>query len=417
MSSKVNINDRFYYGWVIVASLFMICVILYGIHFSFGLFFKSIESEFNLTRTATSAVVSANFILAGISSVWAGWASDKYGPRIVFFFMGLFTGTSLLLTSQTNSFWQLFITYSLLLSMGTGAIYVMLASTVSRWFNRKRGLALGLAGAGTGIGTMIMAPFATYVIITLGWRMSYLVVGLIAWIVVIPLAWLFKREPREIGGLPNVVNSNSRGIETEENGIGAATSSLMGIAKRRSFWLLIFVWLFFGSYIFLIFTHLVPHITDIGFSAGKAAQVVSLIGLGAIIGRVLMGIVADKIGRKKTTIITSLLSASVMLWLIWSQELWMLLSFGLAFGFAYGGFSSSSGALVSDIFGLHKIGAIFGVLEFGFGIGAAIGSAMGGIIFDVSNNYTISFLIGAVTMLIAAFLIALTRREVIDKRV
>ena len=192
MPSPFRLKDKLFYGWVVVAAFFIAGTALFGMRASFGVFFKSIESEFNLTRTATSAIVSANNALAGICAIIAGWALDRYGPRIIILLMGLFTGLSLLLTGQTNALWQIFITYSLFLAMGTSAIYAGAMSTVSRWFDKKRGLALGVASMGTGLGPLAMAPFATCLIAEFDWRMAYLIIGLIAWLIVIPLSRLLR---------------------------------------------------------------------------------------------------------------------------------------------------------------------------------------------------------------------------------
>jgi MFS family permease len=404
-------KDAVFYGWVVVVSFLLVGITLYGIHFSFGIFFKSIQSEFSLTRTVTSAIASANLLLAGICAFGAGWALDRYGPKTIILLMGLFAGLSLLLTSQTNSLWQLFITYSLLLAIGTGALYVVPTSTISRWFDKKRGLALGIAGSGSGLGTVIMAPFATYLISNFEWRIAYIVVGLIAWLIVIPSSWLLKREPRDIGTLPDGAKSNLKDIESEEGSFQPADFSLLQVFSTRSFWLILSIWFLFATCLFLVLTHLVPHVTDIGFSAREAAGVLSLMGGSAIAGRVLMGIASDRMGRKLTPIICALLLAGAMLWLTWSKDLWMLYLFALVCGFAYSGLSSSAGALIADVFGLGNIGAIFGVLEVGFGIGAAVGPALGGLLFDANNSYSTAFLIGGFSMFIATLLIALIRRE------
>ena len=416
MLSPLKLKDKLFYGWVVVVAFFVVGITLYGIHFSFGVFFKSIEGEFNLTRAATSAVLSTNVLLAGVCAFIAGWALDRYGPRIVTLLMGLFTGFSLLLTSQTNSLWQLFITYGLLLSMGTGPLFVVPMSTVSRWFDKKRGLALGITGLGVGLGTVIMAPFATYLISKLDWRMAYFVIGIIAWLIVIPLSRLLRKDPYEIGAIPDGIKADSvdRRLQKSKNekySLQPAGLSLLQVFKTRSFWLVMFTWLSLASCIFLVFTHLVPHATDIGFSAGEAATVLSLIGGAAIAGRVLMGIASDRIGRKLTAIICALLQSGAMVWLIWAQDLWMLYLFALVYGFAFSGFSISMAALIGDTFGVRKIGSILGVLEIGFGVGAAIGSAVGGLIFDVTNSYFMAFLLGAVVLLVAALLIALIRQE------
>jgi len=350
-------------------------------------------------------------LLAGVSAFLAGWALDRYGPRIVVLLMGLFTGLSLLLTSQTDSLWQLFITYSLLLAMGTGTMYVVSMSTVSRWFDKKRGSALGLAGSSAGSGPLFMAPFATYIISNFGWRTAYFVMGLIAWLIVIPLSRLLKRDPYEIEALPDGVKSDSHDIGEKEDGIRLSGLPLSQVFRTRSFWLVIFIFLLNASNIFLVMTHLVRHARDINFSPMEAATVLSLLGGVAVVGRVILGIASDRVGRKVTVIFCALLQAGAMVWLIWAQDLWMLYLFALVYGFAYGGMIPVTAALVSDTFGLGRIGAILGLLEISFGIGAAIGPTVGGLIFDARGSYSLAFLLGAVAMLVVALLISLIRRE------
>ena len=412
----LRLKDKLFYGWVVVATFFIVGATIWGIRFSFGVFFKSIESEFNLTRAATSAIFSIYMVLGGVFAILGGWALDRYGPRIVMLLIGLFAGFSLLLTSQIDSLWQLFITYSLLLAIGTSATHVVTMSTASRWFDKKRGLALGIASSGVGFGTVVMAPFATYLISIFGWRMAYIVIGLIAWLIVIPLSRLLKKDPYEIGALPDGVKSDSRGrrlekLENEEGSIQLADLSLLQAFRTRSFWLFMFTLLFYSSCLFLVLTHLVPHATDIGFSAGEAATVLSLIGGTATVGRVLIGTLSDRIGRKVSAMMCALLLFGAMVWLIWAQELWMFYLFALVYGFAFGGMSPNIIALASDTFGLGKIGSILGVMDVGFGVGAAIGPAIGGLIFDVSNSYSMAFLSGAVAMLVVTLLIALVKRE------
>ncbi len=176
-----------------------------------------------------------------------------------------------------------------------------------------------------------------------------------------------------------------------------------------------FIWLFFAASLFLVFTHLVPHAIDIGFSAAEGATILSLLGGSGIAGRILMGIASDRIGRKWAAIISTLLQAGALVGLIWAQDLWMLYLIASVFGFAYGGCSAAMGALISDTFELAKIGAIFGVLEISFGTGAAIGPVIGGLIFDASNSYSLAFLLGAVAMLVVTLLIASIRRETVSR--
>ena len=416
MLSPLKLKDKLFYGWVVVVVFFIAGTAIWGTRFSFGIFFKSIESEFDLTRAATSTILSVYMVLGCVFTFLGGWALDRYGPRIVLLLMGLFTGVSLVLTSQTNSLWQLFITYSLLLSIGTSAIYVVSMSTVSRWFDKKRGLALGIASSGLGLGIVVVAPFATYLISKLDWRMAYFVIGIIAWLIAIPLSRLLRKDPYEIGLLPDGAKSDSvdrrlQKPKNEEVSVQPTDLSLLQAFRTRSFWLTMFAWVFFAASLFLVVTHLVPHVTDMGFSAEEAASVFSLVGVMIIVGRLLMGIVSDKIGGKMTAIICILLQAGAMVWLLWAWDLWMLYLFAIVCGFTWGGIGPSMATLVGDTFGLRQIGSILGILDGGFGVGAAIGPVIGGLIFDVTNSYFMAFLLGAAALLVVALLIALIRQE------
>ena len=410
MLPTFKLREKLFYGWLVIANLLVIGTAIWGIRFSFGVFFKSLESEFNLTRAATSAIFSTQMVLGVAFSILGGWAVDRYGPKVLFLILGTVTGLGLVLTSQTNALWQLFFTYSLFLAMGTTPIYVGVMSTASRWFVRKRGMALGIASSGAGLGPLVFAPFATYLIARFDWRTAYLVSGIIAWLMVLPLSRLLKREPSDIGALPDGAEKSSV-AKIEDTGIQLAGLSIREAFRTRSFWMVFFIFLLFAASLFLILTHLVPYAMDIGFSAAEAATLLSVAGAATIVGRVLLGIASDRMGRKAATIICTLLHTAAMVWLLWARELWMLYLFALAFGFAWGGIGPTTAAMIGDTFGLGKIGAILGALDAGFNIGAAIGPIFGGIIFDVNQSYLIAFLSSAVSMAVATLLVFLVRKE------
>ncbi len=402
-------KDRLFYGWVIVIALFVICSVLYSVQFSFGIFFKSIESEFNLSRAATSSIVSVLMILVGISAFVAGWAGDRFGPRIVLFLMGLFTGLSLILTGQTGSLWQIYFTYSLLLAMGTGAVYVVSVSTVARWFDRKRGLAMGITGSGIGFGPLIIAPLATYLVTTLDWRMAYFILGIAAWVLILPLSRFLKAEPSQVGALPDGARKPVLDIGNDRTRNGYL--SLAQAVRVRSFWLCQLIWIFYATNVFLIMTHLVPHVTDIGFSAMEAAVVLGVIGIASSFGRVIMGVISDRLGGKLTIVLCSLFQGGATLSLVWVNDLPGLYLFAAAWGIAFSGLSPAMGSLVSNTFGLGRIGSIMGVLEIGLGGGAAIGSVVGGLIFDVTGGYFAAFLFGTASTLIVILAVSFIRQE------
>jgi len=152
---------KFFYGWVIVAAGFLMSVVGMGSRYSFGVFFKSMEIDFGMTRSMISGFFSIYMMLSCVIAVLGGWALDRKGPRKVVLLMGVFTGTSMILTSQVRSPWLLLLTYSLLLSLGTGPTFGTANTTTSRWFVKKRGLFLGITSSGGGVGAIVFAPFAT----------------------------------------------------------------------------------------------------------------------------------------------------------------------------------------------------------------------------------------------------------------
>jgi len=412
MLSPSRHEDSIFYGWKIVIAFLFIGTIGYGISSSFGVFFKSIASEFGLTRVATSGVVSVSAICGSLWSILGGRALDRYGPKIVTLLIGLSIGVGLLLTSHVSVAWQLFITYSVLVSV-LGAIYITIMGTVSKWFHKKRGLALGIAGSGMGFGMIFMAPFATYLISLFSWRMTYIIIGLIAWAVVIPLSGVLKGDPHEIGALPDGIKSGSgeTGTTEAEDSTRISGFSLADATKTLNFWFFGFIWLVNAFCYFMVLTHIVPHATDMDIPAMKAATILSLIGASSIIGRLLMGKVSDTMGRKRTAVICALLMAGAMIWLIGSRGLWMLYLFGIVFGFSNGGIDPSIAALVGETFGLRRIGAVMGTLQAAWGIGIAIGPATGGLIFDMNGSYFMAFLTGALGMVIVALFITLTKQD------
>jgi MFS family permease len=413
MPSPGPFGDKIFYGWVVVAASLVIACVLLGIRFSFGVFFKSLAGEFSLTRAATSSVFSVYMIIFAVFAVVSGWALDKYGPRLVVVLMGLFTGLSLLMTSQASSLWQLFLGYSVLLAIGTGGTMPVLMSVVSRWFYKKRGFALGIATSGSGLGTLLVAPFAASLISNFDWRTSYIVLGVITWMLVVSLALLLRRDPAEIGALPDGVKSDTgrtQVLEKEESR-ELPGFSLSGASKKRSFWLMLVVWLLFAFCLTLIITHVVAYATDTGISTIEASTVVGIMGGVNILGRLLMGPVSDRVGRKIPGVFCAVIGAVALVWLIYSHNLWMFYLFAVVFGFSWGGIGVTLASLVGDIFGGSSLGTIMGVLEIGFALGSAIGPAVGGFVFDVTGNYILAFATAAAIMLIAGVLIALTKRE------
>jgi len=416
LSAISQIKDRIFYGWVVVLAFFIIYAIFMGTSNSFGVFFKELVTEFGLTRAATSAIFASRMVLGSNFAILGGWALDRFGPKVVILIMGGLTGLSLILTSQTTATWQLFVAFSVLLAMGSGASYTVVMSTTSRWFNRQRGLAVGIVGSGGGLGTVIFAPFAAYLIADFDWRVAYIVMAVIAIVFIMPLSLLLKGDPDEIGtlsdGVKPEVSSGQFSGKTPVHGIPQSNSlSISQIVRTRSFWLISSLWLSTALSLFLLLTHVVPHITDIGFSSIQAATFLSLNGIAVMAGMIIMGPVSDRIGKKITAVICASLPVGFVLLLVWADELWILYLIAAVYGFARGGHGVAVTAMVGDTFGVTNIGKLMGVLGLGWAIGAGLGPVIGGLIFDKTGDYSLAFMIVAVVMLMRTLFIIFIRRE------
>jgi len=409
-----DVKARVFYGWVVVGASFILSMIVFGTRYSFGVFFTSLERDFELTRALTSGIFSAYMVFCIGFAILGGWALDRYGPRPVVLLMGIFTALSLILTSQTKYPWQFFISYSLLFAVGTGAAYTILMSTTSRWFEKKRGLALGIVSAGTGLGTVVMAPFATYLITTFDWRMAFIIIGIIAGAIMTALSGWLKKDPADIGALPDGARiDDDRGeLRGGAYGTQAISFTLRQALGTRSFWMVGLTWFLWSACLHFILTHIVPHAIDLGISPSVASVVLGLIGFTSIATRLIMGGVSDRVGRRGSAVVCAIIQAIAILWLVWSPDLWMLYVFAVAFGAGYGGFDPTTVAIVGDTFGVANLGMVMGVLIFGWGAGAAVGPALGGFIYDINGSYVAAFIAGAILMLIAALLVSLIRREV-----
>ena len=395
----------------------MIAVIGIGTRYSFGVFLKSLEAEFGISRGATSGIFSVYMLLCSLLAIIGGWALDKYGPRKIAFLMGSFTGLSLVLTSLTHSVWQLFITYGLLLSVGTGPIYTVVNSTTSRWFHKKRGFAVGITSSGGGLGIIALAPFATYLISIFGWRTAFLWLGLIAWIIMASVSLLLIKDPSDMGLSPDGLKSEpvQTASQTEESPAQPMAYSVAQAFRASQFWLLAFTWVFLSLCLHLVFVHAVPHALDMGISPMDASLMLSLIGVANIPGRLVIGKVSDAIGRRTLGVACILFQSASLLWLAWAHALWMLYIFAIAYGFVWGGSGTIITSLIGDVFGMRSLGAIMGVMTAGWALGAAVGPAMGGYIFDMSGNYFAAFSAAAGFTLITALFVALIRKTPKDR--
>ena len=410
MSRTENKKPKFFYGYIVVVAGFIVLVILNGTLYSFGVFLKPLAAEFGWTRAMTAGAYSMFMFLCGFLYIISGRLNDRFGPRVVMTASGFCLGLGYLLMSRISAIWQLYLFFGVIAAIGHSGGFVPLTSTIARWFVRRRGLMTGLVVSGIGIGTIIMPPIATRLILNYGWRTSYFIMGIVALVVIIIAAQFLRRDPGQIDQLPyGVSEAKQDNLIAEARGL-----SLREAIHTRQFWMLCVLFLSHGVGQQAVIVHIAPHATDLGISTILAANILSIIGGLSIAGRVGMGSASDRIGIKSTLIIGLTLLSVALFWLVVAKELWMLYSSAILFGVGYGAMMALMSPIVAELFGLRAHGTILGVASFAMMIGGGTGPLMAGQIFDITGSYQLGFLLSAVLSVIAlvmASLLRSTRRE------
>ncbi|MBA7685014.1 L-lactate transporter [subsurface metagenome] len=383
-----EIKPRFFYGYIVVAVAFISLMVIIGTHHSFGVFFKPLVTEFGWTRAITSGAFSLSAIMLGLFGTIMGWLTDKIGPRIVLSICGFLFGLGFILMSQVGTVWQLYLFYGVIIGIGRSGVWVPLASTVAKWFAARRSLMTGVIMAGMSVGGLIIPLVASWLILTYQWRTSYLILGVVVLPIVISAAQFLRRDPTQMGQVPyhhNESEGTSSKLETK-------SLSLSEALYTKQFWMAFGIEFSLGLCGYSIMIHIVPHAIDLGISAVNAASILATISCLGIVGQIVLGVAGDRIGNRQVFIICFILMSAALLWLTPAIEMWKLYLFAAIFGFAFGGAGVSESPLAAMLFGLRSHGLIYGVLNFGFTIGASIGPFLAGYIFDITNSYQIAFI-------------------------
>jgi len=395
----------FFYGYIVVVAAVCIMIVSFGTRNSYGIFFKPMSAEFDWSRAITSGAFSISAVMEGLLGIVMGGLTDKFGPRLVMTVSGILLGAGYILMSQIHAAWHLYLVYGVVIGIGLGGMFVPLMSTVARWFVRRRTVMTGAVISGQSIGALIIPPMTQNLITTLEWRATSMILGGMVLIVIIVAALFLRRDPAKMYLTPY-----GEGKQEENRPSSRIPEFTFKQALfTRQLWLFFFMLVCYGFCAFSILVHIVPHSTDIDISATSAASLLSIFGGASIVGMVVLGSSADRIGNKRVIVTGFILLSAALFWLVPASNLWMLYLFAAVFGFAYGGVSCAESPLVAELFGLGSHGLIFGLLGLGFTIGAAVGPFLTGYIFDTTESYRLAFLISGALSIVALVLAILLK--------
>jgi MFS family permease len=390
--------SRIFYGWIVVAASAAIVCVGMGALFSLGVFLKPMADTMGWSRGAISTVALLNWIAMGLGSFVWGALSDRFGTRLVAVAGGLLLGLGLVLSSQARALWHINITFGVMVGFAVGAFYAPLTSTATKWFTARRGLAVALVSAGIGIGILTIAPLARALTSWWDWRIALLVIGDLAWLVVVPTALLIREQPGDVGAA--AMGGAARA------GRQYSTPQVLGAPQ---FWAIALThFACCAAHSGPIF-HMVTHATDQGVGPMAAATALGVSGLASIAGRIGGGVLADRFGAKPTLLAGLALQAAMIPVYLVIRDVGLFYAVAVFFGVAYGGVMPLYALVTREYFGEKVMGAAYGAVFLISTLGMGLGSFAGGVLYDRLGSYlwlyTGSFAIGA-----AAVALALTFR-------
>ena len=377
-------------GYRIVAASFVIQGVVIGAMFAYGVFFRELEAEFGWSRTMISGASSLSFVIMGMLAIAAGKLNDQIGPRILITASALCFGVGYAAMSRLEAPWELFLFYGLLAGIGYSTHDVVTLSTITRWFVRRRGAMTGVVKVGTGVGQLLVPVIAAALIAAFGWRNAAFIIGMASMVILVAVAQLMRRDPRSQGQHPDGVAAEGAPAPTgaEETGMSVAEA-----AGTRQFWILCAAQLTIFFCLLTVMIHIVPHATDLGVAPAVAATILSAIGGASIAGRLTIGMLADRLGGRRSLAVCFLILLTSFGLLQFAESTWMLFLFALVYGFAHGGFFTVMSPTLAEFFGTGSHGVIFGVVLFCGTIGGAAGPFLAGTLFDTTGSYETVFLI------------------------
>lgn len=401
MSIVLSRRLPFYYGWVVVAVVFVTMAVGVNARTAFSLLLPPILEEFGWERALTAGAFSFGFLVSAVVTPLLGRLMDSHGPRLVSGMGIVATGAGMLLATLAQQPWQVYATLGVLVGVGSVCLgYSGQALFLPSWFVRRRGLAISVAFSGVGIGSIVLLPLMQWLIEGHGWRSACLALGLFTLLALGPLVTLLRRRPEDLGLLPDgdaapPAGAPARRAANVVDAAWAATDWTLARALRTArFW-----WLSLGYFCglfawYLVQVHQTQYLLETGFSAHQAAWALGIVSLAGVPGQILLGQLSDRIGREPVWAIAAigfvLTYAALLLLPAWPSPavLWFMVLVQGVLGY---GLTSVFGAIPAEIFEGRHYGSIFGTMMLAGICGGAAGPWLAGAIHDATGSYALAF--------------------------
>jgi MFS family permease len=409
-------KPTFYYGWIMIAVGFVNLGIAFGVWYSFSVFILSIIKEFGWSRAAASSIFSVFIFSQALMNLLSGHLQDRFGPRVVIPMGAVLLSLSLVLTSQSKMLWHFCLTYGVLAGAGISLLgFASHAAFIPKWFERKRGLAVGIAMSGIGFGMFFLIPLVEKSISLYGWRMTYLFLAALVLFLITPMNIIFsRRSPEAIGQMPD--GDDSKGTKKTKHSMSVKivneswtqeSWTLKKAIRTKRFWYLAFAFYFIAFTYQGTLLHSVSAMVDFGLKRENAAYFFGILGVMGSVGKIVLGYLSDLYSRERVNTLGAILAVVGILSLIHINNAPGIFPFLFAifFGLGYGAAAPLLPSVCADIFIGKSFGLIFAMIAIGGGAGGATGSYMAGLLRDLSGTYFVPFIVFIFTLLASCILI------------
>ncbi|OLC13672.1 MAG: hypothetical protein AUH29_12470 [Candidatus Rokubacteria bacterium 13_1_40CM_69_27] len=406
-------------AWVVLAALTLCMMAASGLRSVFGVYIKPMEAEFGWSRGALSGAAAISLLLLGAAGPLVGRMADRWGPRAVIGSALLLLGLGSLGSAFVQQLWHVYVTAGLFMALGAGGVAITTGSTVvARWFEARRGLAIGIAAGGMSAGQLVVIPLAMALTVWYGWRTSYFWLGLGLLVLVLPVGlWLIGNNPEDRGLRPYGAAGSIRSAAQAAATVAAERVSVVDAAQTLPFWLLMATFFVCGyTSNGVVLTHFMPHALEHNFTPFQASAALGVMGAMNIMGTVGSGWICDRFGRRGPLAFYYFIRGLSLIFLLYVWNVPSLHVWAALFGLNYISTVPPTTTLTANIFGRYSVGELSGWIFFSHQVGAALGAALAGWIFEWTGSYASAFVSAALMAILAAGLSLLIREEPIGTR-
>jgi MFS family permease len=390
-AASVPVLDR---NWALVAAGAVMCCVAVGAVFALAVLLTPMSAATGWSRAGLSSAMTLAFLSMGVAGFGWGMLSDRYGPRVVVLAGSLLLGLACILASRAGTLLQFQLAYGVLLGAATASFFAPVISATAASFERRRNLAVSLVSAGVGVAPLTLSPLVAWLVTQYDWRTTLLIVGLLGWALTLPAVWFVRVAP-------GVMNASAAGSAST----GVATTVGQALRSRPFIVLAAAYFACCAAHSGPIF-HTVSYAVGCGLSVTAAVTIYSMEGAAGLGGRLLFGVMADRVGAKPVLVAGLLLQAFAAASYLRVSQLDGFYVVAIVFGMAYGGTMPLYASLARDVFAPRILGTMLGAAALISSLGMALGPLLGGWLYDHYGSYTWLYL-GSMGVGLAAAAIAL----------